>query len=75
MTYYDSPHNRPNCEEILMKKDLWALNEREFEINDKLKKIIDSKESENELIYSILRSKLISDNAIKFPHNVMCDYR
>jgi hypothetical protein len=42
MTYYDSPHKRPNCEEILMKKNLWALNEEEFEINDELEKI-DSK--------------------------------
>jgi hypothetical protein len=60
------PHERPNCEEILENKKKWALNEKEFEINDELEKIIDSKESENELtIYSMLRSKMISDKAIK----------
>ncbi len=60
------PERRQNCEEILKKKDLWALKEEEFEINDELEKIIDSKESENELtIYSMLRSKMISDKAIK----------
>jgi serine/threonine protein kinase len=59
-------HERPNCEEILKKRNLWALNEEEFEINDELKKIIDSKESENELtIYSMLRPKMISDKEIK----------
>jgi hypothetical protein len=60
------PQRRPNCEEILKRKKKWALNEREFEINKELKKIIHSKESENELtIYSLLRSKLNSDKAIK----------
>ncbi len=55
-------HERPNCEEILNKKDLWTLNEEEFEISDELKKIIYSKVRENELtIYSMLRSKMISD--------------
>ncbi len=61
MTYYDSPHNRPNCEEILMKKDLWTLNKEKLEINDKLKNIIASKERENKLtIYSMLRSVINS---------------
>ncbi len=60
------PHKRPNCEEILERKNKWALNEKEFEINDELEKIIDSKQSENELtIYSLLRSKMISDKTIK----------
>jgi hypothetical protein len=59
-------HERPNCEEILKQRNLWALNGEEFEINDELKKIIDSKGSENELtIYSMLRPKMISDKAIK----------
>ncbi len=60
------PQKRPDCDDILEKKNSWALNEREFEINDELEKIIDSKESENELtIYLFLRSKMISDKAIK----------
>jgi hypothetical protein len=59
-------HKRSNCEEILKKRNLWVLNGSEFEINDELKKIIDSKESESELtIYSMLRPKMISDKAIK----------
>jgi hypothetical protein len=53
------PERRQNCEEILKKKDLWALKEEEFEINDELKKIIDLKVRENELtVYSMLRSKI-----------------
>jgi hypothetical protein len=52
------PRRRPNCKEILEKKNLWALNKEELEINDELKDIISSKERENEFtIYSILRSK------------------
>jgi len=63
----DVSHKRPTCEEILKKKDLWALNEEEFEINDELEKIIDSKESENELtIYSLLKLKLNSDKFVRF---------
>ncbi len=59
------PHERPNCEEILERKKKWALNEEEFEINE-FEKIIDSKENENELtIYSMLRSKMTLDKAIK----------
>jgi hypothetical protein len=50
---------RPNCEEILEKKDLWALNEEELEISDELENIIALKERENELtIYSMLRSEI-----------------
>jgi hypothetical protein len=61
-----SSHKRPNCEEIHKRKNSWALNEEEFEINEKFLKIIDSKESEDELtIYSMLRSKTISDKVIK----------
>ncbi len=49
---------RPTCEQILKKKDLWILKEEEFEINKKLKKIIDSKVRKNKLtVYSMLRSK------------------
>jgi serine/threonine protein kinase len=51
----DLPEKRPNCEEILEKRDLWALN-KELEINDEFENIITSKEHENKfLIYSILR--------------------
>jgi hypothetical protein len=60
------PHKRPNCEDILKGKEKWVLNVKQFEINDELEKIIDSKRMENVLtIYSMLRSKMISDKAIK----------
>jgi hypothetical protein len=53
------PRKRPNCEEILKKKDFWALNEEELEINDELKNIIALKERKNELtIYLLLKSKI-----------------
>ncbi len=49
------PHKRPNCEEILEKKNSWALNKEELEISDELEDIIASKEHENEFtIYSML---------------------
>ena len=52
------PHKRPNCEEILNRKNKWALNEQQLVINDELKDIIDSKERESEsTIYSLLRIK------------------
>jgi hypothetical protein len=61
----DLPLTRPNCEEILEGKKKWALNVKQFEINE-LEKIIDSKRSENMLtIYSLLRRIMISDKAIK----------
>jgi hypothetical protein len=54
---------RPDCEEILKRKNSWALNEEELEINDELEDIIASKERENEselelTIYSMLRSEI-----------------
>jgi hypothetical protein len=50
---------RPGCEEILKRKNSWALNKEELEISNELENIIASKESENELtIYSMLRSEI-----------------
>ncbi len=52
------PEKRPNCEEIIERKDWWALN-KELEISDELEDIIASKEHENEFtIYWILRSEI-----------------
>jgi hypothetical protein len=52
------PERRPNCEEILKQKYLWALNE-EFEINDELREEYVSKiNDENQSIFSVLKSKL-----------------
>ncbi len=53
------PGRRPNCEEILGRKISWALNEDEFEINDKLKKeLILKLDDENQIVFTILKSKL-----------------
>jgi hypothetical protein len=49
------PRKRPNCEQILEKINLWALNEEEFEINDELRKEINSKlNNQNEFVFHIL---------------------
>ncbi len=55
----DKPRERPTCEEILEKKNLWAVNEEDFKeikIKKLEKKVIDSKLKEEELtVYSMLR--------------------
>jgi hypothetical protein len=54
----DFPYKRPNCEEILNRKDSWAMS-RDFEIDEELKKeLIPKLVGENQLIFSILKSKL-----------------
>jgi hypothetical protein len=53
------PRKRPNCKDILEKKDLWALNEGEFEISDELREEIICKiNDKNKIVFSILKSKL-----------------
>jgi hypothetical protein len=50
---------RPDCEEILKRKNSWALNDEEFEINDELKKDLNPKlDDENQIVFSLLKSKL-----------------
>jgi hypothetical protein len=57
------PHKRPNCEEILERKNSWALIKEQLQINNELIDIINSKERENEFtIYSLLRNKLNSND-------------
>jgi hypothetical protein len=52
-------NKRPNCEEILEKKNLWALNEEEFEVDDEMREeIITKVNDENQIVFSILKSKL-----------------
>jgi hypothetical protein len=46
-------HKRPDCEDILKRKNLWVMSE-EIELNNDLKYFIDSKESES-TIYSMLK--------------------
>jgi hypothetical protein len=50
------PRKRPNCEEILEKKDLWALNKEEFEINDE--EIISKLDDKTQSIFLFFKSKL-----------------
>jgi hypothetical protein len=53
------PRKRPNCEEVLKKKDLWALNEEELDINEKLRdEIISKLNDENQTVFSLLKQKL-----------------
>jgi hypothetical protein len=53
------PSKRPDCEEILMKKFLWALNKEEVEISHQLSKgLILKLDDENQIVFSILKSKL-----------------
>ncbi len=55
----DFPHKRPNCEEILERKNSWALNEEDLEIDEKLKReLIPKLVDENQIIFSLLKSKL-----------------
>jgi hypothetical protein len=51
-------HKRPDCEEILKRKNLWAMSEEELEINDELREEIISKLNDENLIFSALKSKL-----------------
>ncbi len=63
----DFPHKRLNCEDILQRKHLWALNEQQIEMNDELQNIIASKERQNEFtIYSMLRSEKDESEAQTF---------
>jgi hypothetical protein len=58
-----NPKNRPNCEEILKEKQLWALSENEFEIENKLRAFLESQEEkENNFLYFILESHLVEIN-------------
>jgi hypothetical protein len=53
------PQRRPNCEEILKKKYLWALKEEEFEIDDEMKReLIPKLVNENQIVFSTLKLKL-----------------
>jgi hypothetical protein len=55
------PSKRPNCEKILEMKELWSLNENEFNIEKELNNLFEfGCKSKNFLIHSILESKLIS---------------
>jgi hypothetical protein len=55
----DFPHKRPNCVEILEKKNSWALNREELQINDELKKeLIPKLDDENQIVHFIFNGRL-----------------
>jgi serine/threonine protein kinase len=65
---------RPDCEEILNERKIWALDGKELVFENKLKECIRSN-YENSYLYSILKSKLkgFEENKIK-PTLFRCDY-
>jgi hypothetical protein len=57
------PSKRPDCEKILKEKDLWALSKEELELSDELRKdLIPKLDDENQIVFSILKSKLYERN-------------
>ncbi len=57
------PRRRPDYEQILERKDSWALNEKELKIKDELKRELFPKlHDENQIVFSILKSKLFEIN-------------
>jgi len=50
---------RPNCEEVLSKKLLWAMDEKDFAFETESRLFLNSKQSNNEdiSVYTILESK------------------
>jgi len=49
---------RPNCEEILDERHLWALNVNDLENDKKLKKILDSDVGNDFSVENMIRIKL-----------------
>jgi hypothetical protein len=52
------PSKRPKSKEIVEMKQLWALNEDEFEFEHEISSILDLKKNDKIYVYSIIRSKL-----------------
>jgi hypothetical protein len=48
---------RPDCQQILEDKHLWALNRNEFNFDEDLRFITEHK-SDNQFVYSMIISKL-----------------
>jgi hypothetical protein len=54
-------HKRPNYEEILKRKNLWVLNEEEFEIDEKLKKELILKLVDETVFFTKVHKVLLSN--------------
>jgi hypothetical protein len=67
-----SPDRRPNCEEILGKKNLWSLNENDFEFIIEWKRILNSLNSGRKFtIYQILAKKIRFYLEAKFDESLL----
>ncbi len=55
---------RPDCKDILKEKDSWALTEQDFEIDDIDQILLEGKSQQN-LVHTILQSKLEGIKRIK----------
>jgi hypothetical protein len=70
---------RPNCEEILSKKLLWAMDEKDFAFETESKLFLNSKKSNNEdiSVYTILESKfkkyLVVKNRVEEVPEILSD--
>jgi hypothetical protein len=54
----ETPDYRPDCEEILKNKHIWALNEDEFEAKLEIVKYLEQnadQEQQNQLLYSMIK--------------------
>jgi len=50
--------NRPDCEQILEKKRLWALSSEEFEAREDFEKVLNCDHNNNSFVCSIIKLKL-----------------
>jgi hypothetical protein len=62
MTQLNS-NKRPNFEEVLDPKHLWALDKNEFEINDGLRHDLEEKSKDKQSLYHIIYTKLYLKNS------------
>ncbi len=58
-------NKRPNCNEILANKKLWALNDNEFEFEKELKNVVFKEKNRNFFIYSIIEALLKETQRMK----------
>jgi hypothetical protein len=53
-----NPIKRPNCNEILKLKHLWALEKNEIKIVDEMQRVLKEKSKDKQSIYHIICRKL-----------------
>jgi hypothetical protein len=60
------PKHRPNCDEILAHKHLWALNDGEFDASKELKNISNLNRMKDTIVYTFIIEGLIWFNKLMF---------